>query len=311
MPPISVLVVTYRTPKLTAAAVASALRVPDVAEVIIVDNADDGETPQLLDALDDERVQYVANDRNAGYGQAANLAVRQSTTDILLFLNSDAELTPRAVAALVDEVERHGCRCLAGARLVGEDGAIQRSAGLLPGPGDLAARALGMHRLGSWVSRWPVIGRLVRRNRLAREYASAEESTEPISTSMVSGAVCAIGREAFLEIGGFDEDFFLYFEDADLCRRVLRAGMPIRYLPQAVVTHIGGGSSSEDYHFGPRHARSMRLYLGKWYGPAGAAFASVLMFLRAIGFSVGSPRRAPKAWSAFAATLGFGGGPPA
>jgi hypothetical protein len=55
----------------------------------------------------------------------------------------------------------------------------------------------------------------------------------------------------------------------------------------------------------------MRLYLGKWYGPAGAAFASVLMFLRAIGFSVGSPRRAPKAWSAFAATLGFGGGPPA
>ena len=181
----------------------------------------------------------------------------------------------------------------------------------LPAPSDLAVRALGAHRLGGWLRTWPVVGRLVRGSRLAREYASAEASAEPMSTSMVSGAVSAIGREAFLEIGGFDEEFFLYFEDADLCRRVLRAGMPIRYLPQAVVTHIGGGSSSDDYHFGPRHARSMRLYLAKWYGPAGAAFSSVLMFLRAVGFSVGSPRRAGKAWSAFAATLGFGGGPPA
>ena len=119
-----------------------------------------------------------------------------------------------------------------------------------------------------------------------------------------------MGREAFLELGGFDEDFFLYFEDADLCRRALRAGMAIRYVPDAVVTHIGGGSSSEDYHFGPRHARSMRIYLRKWYGLPGAALAVTLMFLRAVGFSVGAPRRAGRAWKAFAATLGFGGGGP-
>jgi GT2 family glycosyltransferase len=291
--------------------VASALRVPEVSEVIVVDNAGDAETPKLLAALGDDRIQYVVNQRNTGYGQAANVAAKRATGQVLLFLNSDAELTAEATAALLTEVELHGGRCLAGARLVGEQGDVQRSAGLLPAPDDLTVRALGLHRLAQAVRGWPLLGRLVRRNRLAREYDSAVDSTEPISTNMVSGAVTAIGRDAFLEIGGFDEDFFLYFEDADLCRRVLRAGMPIRYLPQAVVKHIGGGSSAEDYHFGPRHARSMRLYLRKWYGPSGAALAGVLMFLRAVGFSLGAPRKAGKAWKAFAATLGFGGGAPA
>ena len=85
---------------------------------------------------------------------------------------------------------------------------------------------------------------LARGNRLAREYDLAVDSTEPISTTHGVRRVFAIGRDAFLEIGGFDEDFFLYFEDADLCRRALKAGMAIRYVPQAVVTHIGGASSS-------------------------------------------------------------------
>jgi N-acetylglucosaminyl-diphospho-decaprenol L-rhamnosyltransferase len=311
MPPISVLVVTYRTPQLTAAAVASALRVDDVSEVIVVDNAGDADTPRLLQALDDERVQYVVNQRNTGYGQAANVAAKQATGQILIFLNSDAELAPEAATALVDEVQWHSGRGLVGARLIGPDGIIQRSAGLLPAPSDLTVRALGAHQVARALARLPVIGSFMRDRSMAREYELAATATEPVSTTMVSGACFAIGREAFLEIGGFDEAFFLYFEDADLCRRVLKAGMPIRYLPQAVVTHIGGGSSAEDYHFSPRHARSMRLYLGKWYGPPGAALASVLMFLRALGFSVGAPRRAGRAWSAFAATLGFGGGAPA
>ncbi len=71
---------------------------------------------------------------------------------------------------------------------------------------------------------------------------------------MVSGACFAIGAAAFEEIGGFDERYFMYFEDADLCRRATAAGWPIRYLPDVVVDHVGGASSAVDYHFGPRHA---------------------------------------------------------
>jgi GT2 family glycosyltransferase len=120
---------------------------------------------------------------------------------------------------------------------------------------------------------------------------------------MVSGACFAIGRQAFEELRGFDERFFMYFEDADLCRRASAAGMPIRYVPDAVVTHIGGASSSEVYHFGPYHARSMRQYLGKWYGPPGSALAIVLLWLRAVGFSVTFRPQAKRAWRALWAAL--------
>ncbi|MEP6469863.1 MAG: glycosyltransferase family 2 protein [Chloroflexota bacterium] len=307
MSDLSVLIVSYRTPQLTASAAASALALDDVRQVIIVDNGSGDETGELLHALQDDRVDFVVNPTNTGYGRAANMAASRATTAVLLFLNSDAQITKAAAASLVHEVERHGGRCIAAARLIGEDGDIQRSAGLLPAPSDLIVRALGLHHVARLVAGWPLAGSLVRSSRLAREYDQAIDSTEPVDTTMVSGSVCAMGRAAYEEIGGFDEDFFLYFEDADLCRRALKAGMAIRYVPQAVVPHIGGASSREDYHFSPRHARSMRLYLSKWYGPPGTALAVVLMFLRAVGFSIAAPRRAGRAWRAFGATLGFGG----
>lgn len=303
MPSVSVLIVSYRTPRLTLAAARSALKLPDVREVVVVDNASHDDTGDLLAGIGDDRVLFVANDRNAGYGAAANLAADRATGDTLLFLNSDALITAEAAAAIVGEVERHDGRCIAGPRLIGEDGEVQRSAGLLPRPPDLVIRALGLHRIARSLGGVPRLQRVIARSRLAREYELATTSTEPIATNMVSGAVCAVGRQAFHEIGGFDERFFLYFEDADLCRRAGEAGMPIRYLPQVQVPHIGGASSSDDYHFGPHHARSMRRYLAKWYGASGSMLAVVLMFLRAVGITLTDPRRARRGWSAVAATL--------
>jgi GT2 family glycosyltransferase len=238
-----------------------------------------------------------------GYGAAANLGVRFSTGDPVVFLNSDALLTEDAAAHLVGEVQSFDGRCLAGARMVDGNGAIQRSAGLLPGPLDLAVRAWGLDRVGAAVAQWPKIGAIVRRSRLSREYASATEATESMETSMVGMAVSAIGRNAFDEIGGFDEDFFLYFEDADLCRRAGVAGIPVRYVPAAVVTHLGGGSSSEDYHFGPHHARSMRMYLSKWYGPGGSALAVLILWIRAVGMSLTLQAGARRAWRALRAAV--------
>jgi GT2 family glycosyltransferase len=124
---------------------------------------------------------------------------------------------------------------------------------------------------------------------------------------MVSGACFAIGREAFVELGGFDERFFLYFEDADLCRRALGAGMTISYVPNAVVPHIWGASSSEDYHFGPAHARSMRQYLTKWYGHPGGALAILIAWLRLIGFAVTARPATGRSFRAFLATLNRSG----
>lgn len=306
MPSVSVLIVSYRTPRLTLAATRSALALPDVREVVVVDNASQDETAERLTGLGDDRVLLVQNDRNVGFGAAMNVAAARATGDILLFLNSDALITTEAAAAMVREVERHAGRCIAAPRLIGEDGEVQRSAGLLPRPSDLIVRSLGMHRLAGRLRVVPGLSWFIAGTRLAREYALATTSTQPVSTSMVSGAVCAVGRSAFHEIGGFDERFFLYFEDADLCRRAGEAGMSIRYLPHVEVPHVGGASSSDDYHFGPHHARSMRQYLAKWYGAPGSMLAVTLMFLRVVGTTFTDLPRARRAWSAFLATLGAG-----
>jgi N-acetylglucosaminyl-diphospho-decaprenol L-rhamnosyltransferase len=95
----------------------------------------------------------------------------------------------------------------------------------------------------------------------------------------------------------------MYFEDADLCRRAAAAGIPVRYVPSAVVEHIGGASTSEDYHFGPMHARSMRQYLGKWYGPGGSALGLCLLWLRAIGLTMALKPRSSRAWRALWAAV--------
>ena len=297
---VSVVIVSYRTPRLTLDAARSALDA-EASQVIVVDNASGDDTVEGLGAVGDSRLQVIQRTDNGGYGVAANAGATHASSDVLVFLNSDAVLTPAALQALVEEVLANDGRCVAGARLVDATGAIQPSAGVLPGPTDLAVRTLGLHKVGAATARFPILGRFISKSRMASEYASAGAASEPFYTSMVSGACCAIGRAAFEELGGFDERFFLYFEDADVCRRAGQAGMSIRYVPGAVVPHIGGASSSEDYHFGPAHSRSMRQYLEKWYGPDGAALALALLWLRAMGFTLALRPQAGRAWKALRA----------
>jgi N-acetylglucosaminyl-diphospho-decaprenol L-rhamnosyltransferase len=280
---VSVLIVSYRTPALTEQAVRSALVDGAVADVVVVDNDSGDETLDRLRRLADPRVVLVDNPTNAGFGTAANLAARHATADTLVFLNSDARVRPGAIGALADVLGDADGQAIVGPRLVATDGAVQRSAGLVPRPGDLLVRGLGLHRLARALARIPGLGALVARSSMATEYDLAVTATAPIDVSMVSGACFAIGRTAFESLDGFDERYFMYFEDADLCRRATRAGWPIRYLPDAVVDHVGGASSADDYHFGPRHAASMVRYLRTWHGVPGLTAAIAILWLRLLG----------------------------
>lgn len=299
----SVLIVSYRTPDLTRAAVRSALDIPQVTEVVVVDNASGDDTIEQLRDFDDPRLRLIEHGTNVGFGAGHNAAARAATGDSLLLLNSDALLTAEAVACLEASLARDAHRSIVAPRLITPDRVIQRSAGLLPTPLDLSIRSLGLHSPVRGLAQHSPLRSLIGHLPFVREHASAETATDTMETTMVSGACFAIGREAFWELGGFDERFFMYFEDADLCRRASAAGMPIRYVPSAVVTHIGGASSSEDYHFGPLHARAMRQYLGKWYGHGGSALAVLLLWLRAVGMTVALRQDSRRAWRAFWAAL--------
>ena len=296
---VTVVIVSYRTPDLTMAAVQGALAA-GAPEVVVVDNDSGDSTVARLETLDDPRLIVVTRPENGGFGVAANAGARRATTDTLIFLNSDATLSAAALAALRDEIGLFQGRCVAGPRLIDRNGVVQPSAGLLPGPVDLTVRALGLNILARYLTRVPVLKAAIGRSRLAAEYGSALTASRPFDTSMVSGACCAIGKAAFSELG-FDERFFLYFEDADFCRRARRAGMHVRYVPDAVVTHIGGASSADEYHFSPPHARAMRQYLEKWYGVPGRLLALTLLTLRAMAFGMTLRPGSRRAWAALRA----------
>jgi hypothetical protein len=277
---VTVIIVNYRTADLTCLAVASALAA-GASDVVIVDNASGDGSVERLDGMGGP-VTLIASDTNDGFGTAANTGAGRATGDVLLFLNSDATLRPGALEALAAEVLAAGGRCIAGPRLIGSDGVVQRSAGLVPRPDDLILRGLEVQRLARAARSLPGLLSLVAGTRIAGEYDLAVKAEGRIDVSMVSGACMAVGREAFAVLGGFDERYFMYFEDADLCRRATRAGMPIRYLPDAVVDHVGGASSPGDYRFGPWHAASMIRYLATWHGPAGALAGLCVLWVRAV-----------------------------
>jgi hypothetical protein len=282
----STIIVSYRTPDLTERAARSALAAADDGEVIVVDNASGDATLERLAAIANPRLAVIANERNVGFGTAANVGARRAGGDVLLFLNSDATLTPEAAAALVAEVGAQAGRAIAAPRLVEPDGTVQRSVGLLPEPGDLTLRAMGLQRIAGALAGVPAVGSLLRGSRMGREYGTAVASAGPRDVSMISGACFAVGREAFLELGCFDEGYFMYLEDADLCRRAAAAGFRLRYLPQVSVEHVGGASSEDDYHFSPLYAPSLVRYLGRWYGRPGRLLAIVLLAMRAAGMTL-------------------------
>ena len=298
----AVVIVSYRTPDLTAAAASSALS-SGADAVVVVDNCSGDDTADRLRSLSESRLTVVESPVNSGFGSGANRAAREVEADALLFLNSDAHLTPTAADRLMSELRAWDGRAIVGPRLIGPDGHVEHSAGLLPVPTDIAVRALGLHVVGWRLLSTPIIGALIRNTRFLREYATAEVAESALDTNFVSGACFAIGRDAFRQLGGFDERFFMYFEDADLCRRAAAAGMPIRYVPSALVTHVRGASTAGDYPFGPLRSRSMRQYLGKWYGLPGSVMALLLLWLRAMRHTIGLHHGTGRAWRAFWAAV--------
>lgn len=191
-------------------------------DVIVVDNAStDGSASLVAERF--PRVRLIPNEKNEGFSRANNRAVRKSRGEFLLFLNTDVVLRPGAIELLMEEMAAHPDTGVAGPALLTPAGAFQASFGGRTGFFvELAKKAI-LNRLRT---------RTLRTNRRRRE------------VRWVSGAFLLVRRKAFLDAGGFDEGFFLYFEDIDLCERILDKGWKVIFLPEAVSLHHGGVSTS-------------------------------------------------------------------
>ena len=179
-------------------------------------------------------VTLVSNTANIGFGRAVNQALAQARAPFVLIMNPDCRLEPGAMPALEGEMSRQPQCAIAGPRILDPDGSVQGSA---RGDPDMFTgffgRSTALRRLLPWLP-------AARRNVLDVTVPAGAPS---LAVDWVSGACVLARREALLAEHGFDERYFLYWEDADLCRRLRTRGYEVRYVPGATAVHRVGLSS--------------------------------------------------------------------
>lgn len=266
---ISVIIISYNTRQMTL----DCLRALEAdlkdapAEIWVVDNASrDGSAEAIRAAF--PQVRLIENPRNAGFGAANNLALRQAEGEFLLLLNSDAFVHPGAVAALAQYLRAHPRVGLVGPRLLNRDGSVQQSCYRYPSPLRAWMENLG---IASLLSRHPVFG----------DYRRWAHETER-SVEWVIGACLLVRREAYEQAGGFDEDFFMYQEETDWQRRLRDGGWEIAFTSAAQVTHLGGASgAAEQSRINAHFFDSLDYYTRKHHGLRGLVSLRLAMIVGA------------------------------
>lgn len=224
-----VVIVSYRSRDLVRACLES-LRKSDVsgARIFVVDNASgDGTVEMIRSEFPD--VTLIAGERNIGFGAANNIVIRRGSAPYVLALNPDTRVAPGALDTLIRLMDRRPEVAICGCRLVRDDGsfdhASKRSFPTITG-------ALG-HFLR--------IGRVSRAPRLLAQYRAPDVVGGPVDA--VNGAFMLMRRAALDEVGLFDEGYWMYMEDLDLCYRMQQAGWTTWYEPSITVVHVKGGTT--------------------------------------------------------------------
>jgi len=199
-------------------------------EVVVVDHESDARA--LSKALARcPAARGIPRPDNPGFAAGVNRAARETRAPYLLCLNPDAELVGPVPRVLEAWLATHADTAVVGPRVVDPDGRVQGSARRFPRwSAALAGRS-------SWLTRrYPD-------NWLTSQNVVGQRAVEPMDVDWVAGSCLMTRRDVFNQLGGFDEGFFLYWEDADYCRRAAKAGFRATYLPQVTVRHQAGASS--------------------------------------------------------------------
>jgi GT2 family glycosyltransferase len=200
----------------------------------VVDNASRDGSADAVTALA-PRMRLLRNADNVGFGRAVNQAVIACRGALVLVVNPDCRVGAGAFAALRAELEAHPDCAVVGPRILDPDGGVQGSA---RGDPDMLTGLFG--RTSALRARLPLLP-AARRNVVVDEAIAGGRPSVPVD--WVSGACMLVRRDAFDAVGGFDERYFLYWEDADLCRRLRARGHHVRYVPGATAVHRVGVSS--------------------------------------------------------------------
>lgn len=220
---LSVVSVTYNNGKNIRDYLATLKKaLPKRSEVIVIDNHSSDNTAELVGK--EKWLKLIKNESNLGFGSGCNIGAKHSRCEYILFLNPDTVLKHDSLEKLMDFAQNHPDAGIIAPRLISKNGKIQESVTRLPS-------LLG-------VAKEYIFGQ-------KNAYSQYAPTTNiPIEVEAAYGAAMLIRKELFNKLGGFDEKYFLYYEDLDLCRKVKKMGLKIFYCPNISIVHLVGESTT-------------------------------------------------------------------
>ncbi len=239
---ISVITVTYNSERTIKECLESIKKFSPESEIIVVDNGSNDRTLEIIESIG-KKIKLIETGENLGFSKANNLGAKDAIGDYLVFLNPDAILTKNGdLESLKKILEKNPQYAILGPKLIYPDNALQPKARNLP----TVFRAFEEYVLG-----------------LRGAYSFYEPKCQNFcEVESVNGACMIIRKELFNSIGGFDEKYFMYYEELDLCRKLRKLGKKIGFAPEAVVIHAEGISSGQNEKTAAIMKDSAKKYFG-------------------------------------------------
>jgi N-acetylglucosaminyl-diphospho-decaprenol L-rhamnosyltransferase len=283
---LSVVVVAYNSRDELPASLGALAGVPEVAEVVVVDHGGDGSAAVAADL----GATVLRDASNPGYGTGQNRGVASTTGEYLLLLNPDAVVDPGGIregVAVLDAAP--DVAAVQGVIRNRTTGRPERSQGVALGPVHLMGRAAGARRL----LRFDAVRAVARRVPVLTDHV-VRTPDRPVDVESLSAAALLVRRSAFEQVEGFDEGYFLYSEDLDLCRRLRAAGWRLVALPVGWAEHASGASSAGWWERELVWWEGTLRYAALWWSRPAWAGARLATLLRVVPMLVARPRRAPE-----------------
>ena len=220
------------------------LKTPMVKKLYLVDNSP---TNKLQDKFDHPEIEYIFNGKNKGFGKAHNVVIPKLTSKYHLILNPDITFEPGVIPNLINELKKQKKVSMISPKVVYPNGELQYICRRNPTFFELVYRRLGIKKEFTQ----------------QREYRN-QDLSKPFHPEFIHGCFMLFKTEDFKSIKGFDERYFLYMEDADICRKITNTKNKILYFPSEKITHIHQRESSKKMKLFYHHLISAIKYAHKW-----------------------------------------------
>ncbi|MBN1997361.1 glycosyltransferase family 2 protein [candidate division KSB1 bacterium] len=246
---VSIIIINYNTKKLLIDCIRSVYRfVKNISfEIIVVDNSSsDGSVPAVKQEF--PNLVIVENSENVGFAPANNQAINIAAGKNILLLNSDTILLNNAVKKMTDYLNSNPEAGIVGPKVLNKDRTIQSSYSRFP---NLKYEVLRAFRMEAWYVRHRI------------QSDKRIEQGIPFQVDWVTGCCFLIRTSVVDQIGLLDESYFLFNEEVDWSLRATKAGWKIYYIPEALIIHLGGQSTSKNPYFYLIHRYKTRLYFYK------------------------------------------------